>query len=50
MAVKLYQSEKWLTKKYVYDRLTESEIAELCGTSQVTINRYLRKFGLKKDR
>lgn len=47
---KYYTSKKWLTKKYVYDRLTEKEIANLCGVSQVTINRYLREFGLKREK
>lgn len=46
---KLYQSKKWLTKKYVSERLTETEIAQLCGVTQVTINRYLRKFNLKRN-
>ena len=47
--LKLYTSKKWLTKKYQADRLSETEIAELCGVTQVTINRYLRKFDLKRD-
>jgi len=48
--MKLYQSRKWLTKKYVHDKLSEKEIAQLAGTTQVTINRYLRKFNLKRER
>lgn len=48
LMVKLYQSEKWLRRKYITERLTETEIAELCGATQVTINRYLKKFGLRK--
>lgn len=47
---KLYTSYAWLRKKYVVDKLSESEIAELAGTTQVTINRYLHQFGLKKKR
>jgi DNA-directed RNA polymerase specialized sigma subunit len=46
--MKLYQSEKWLRKKYIVEGLTETEIAELCNVTQVTINRQLRKFGLRK--
>lgn len=48
--VKLYASEAWLRRKYLVEKLTETEIAELAGTTQVTINTYLKKFGLKKDR
>lgn len=48
MPNKLYQSKNWLTRKYVTEGLTETEIAALCGATQVTINRYLRKFGLRK--
>lgn len=48
--IKLYQSKKWMTKKYVYERLTETQIAELCGTTQATINRWLEKHEIKKRR
>ena len=44
--VKLYESKRWLHKKYVIERLTEQEIARLAGTTQVTINRWLKKHGL----
>lgn len=50
MRVKLYTSKRWLHKKYVIERLTEQEIADLAGTTQVTINTWLRKHGLKKER
>lgn len=45
--VKLWTSRKWLYKKYVKERLSETEIAELAGTNQSTINRWLRRFELK---
>lgn len=48
--VKLYQSKAWLQRKWEVDKLSEAEIAKLAGTSQVTINRYLKEFGLKKER
>ena len=35
-------------KKYIRERLSEEEIAELAGTNQSTINRWLRKHELKK--
>jgi len=43
-----YKSKKWLTRKYITERLTETKIAEICGTTQVTINKWLRKFNLKR--
>lgn len=46
--IKLYTSKKWLYKKYVKERLSEPEIAALAGTNQSTINRWLRKFELKR--
>jgi hypothetical protein len=46
--VRLWQSEAWLRRKYLHERLSETEIAELAGTSQVTINAWLKRFGLKK--
>ena len=47
---KLYESYAWMRKKYVSDRLSEAEIAELAGTTQATINNWLHKHGLKKKR
>lgn len=46
--IKLYESEVWLRRKYLREKLSEQEIAEQAGCSQPTINRALRKFGLKK--
>jgi DNA-binding MurR/RpiR family transcriptional regulator len=46
--VKLYTSYAWMRKKYWVERLTEQEIADLAGTNQSTINRWLRKHELKK--
>jgi hypothetical protein len=48
--VKLYQSRAWLRRKWEVEKLSEGEIAKLAGTTQVTVNRYLRHFGLKKER
>jgi len=48
--VKLYTSYNWMRRKYLVEKLSEQEIAELAGTTQVTINRWLAKHGLKKDR
>lgn len=48
--IKLYTSEAWLRRKWEVDKLSEKQIAELAGTTQVTINHYLKKFGLRKDR
>lgn len=47
---KVYQSEKWLRRKYETEKLSEAEIAKLAGTTVMTINRYLRQFGIKKKR
>jgi predicted transcriptional regulator len=46
--MKLWQSEIWMRRKYLREKLSEHEIAELAGCSQPTVNRYLRKFNLKK--
>jgi DNA-binding MurR/RpiR family transcriptional regulator len=45
---KVYTSRRWMHKRYVVDKLTETEIAELAGTNQSTINRWLKKLGLKR--
>lgn len=46
--MKLYESKDWLKLKYITQRKTEQEIAAEAGTTQVTINRWLKKFGLHK--
>lgn len=48
--IKLYTSYAWLRRKWLVEKLTEQEIADLAGTTQVTINRYLKQFGLRKER
>jgi transposase len=48
MAAKLYTSEKWLRMAYLRQRKSVEEIAKICGTSQVTVYRYIEKFRLKR--
>lgn len=48
--VKIYQSEAWLRRQLYVNKLSEEEIAELAGTSQATISRWLNHFGLIKKR
>lgn len=45
---KLYKSRRWLFKKFVVERLSQEEIAELAGTSQATIARWLEKHELTR--
>lgn len=47
--MKLYQSEVWLRRKYVTEKKTAKEIAEICGVSEMTITRYLDKFKLLRN-
>jgi hypothetical protein len=37
-----------MRRKYFVEKLTEAEIAVLAGTTQVTINTWLKKLGLRK--
>jgi hypothetical protein len=46
---KLYQSQSWLTKRYIIDRKTIEEISKECNTSHQTIYRYLVKFDLIRN-
>lgn len=48
MPSKLYLSKKWLERKFILERWTEADIANHCGVTQVTINRKLREFGLRR--
>lgn len=45
---KPYESEKWLRLKYLRQRMTVDEIAELCKVQPMTIYRAINKFGLKR--
>lgn len=45
---KLYTSYAWMRRKYYVEKLSEEEIAKLAGTTQVTINTWLKKHGLRK--
>lgn len=48
--MKLYQSKEWLHRRYVIQRKNIVEISVEAGTSAMTIQRYLEKFGLIKKR
>ncbi len=48
--MKLYQSKDWLHRRYVVQKKTVTEIAEECGVSAMTIQRYLEKFQLIRRR
>lgn len=50
MAIKLYQNENWLKKRYHLDRKTPEEIAKECGVSVETIYIYLAKFKLRRSK
>ena len=47
---KLYTSRRWLYKKYVVERLTEQEIASLAGTTQATINNWIKRHELNRKK
>lgn len=48
MAYKYYQSYAWLRRKYLTEKKSPEEIANICGVSQMTIYRYLRQYKLIK--
>lgn len=48
--VKLWTSYAWMHRRYVIDKLTEQEMAALADTTQATINRWLIKHKLKKEK
>lgn len=45
---KLYTSEKWLRMQYLIKKKSPEQIAKECGTSHMTIYRYINKFKLKR--
>lgn len=44
----LYQSEAWLRRKYLVEKLSPEAIAKLCGATPMTIYRYINQFGFKR--
>lgn len=46
--MKLYESKAWLYKRYIIERKGIIEMAKEAGCSHMTIQRYLKKFGLLK--
>lgn len=50
MSVKLYESYAWMHRRFVIDKLTEAEMAQLANTTQMTIHRWLVKHKLKKEK
>lgn len=47
---KLYNSRKWLRKRFLIDKKTQQEIADECGAALKTINRKLNEFNLIRRR
>lgn len=44
--MKLYQNYTWLRRRYVDEKKTAKEIADMCNVTEMTIFRYLQKHGL----
>lgn len=50
MSDKLYKSEAFMKKRYLFDKKTPEEIAKECGCTVETVYVYLAKFGLRKSK
>lgn len=48
--VKYYANREWLYRRYVRDGKTAKEIAAEAGVTEMTIDRYLDQFKLKRNR
>jgi len=44
---KLYLNENWLYKKYIIEKLSSYEIANICQVDSTTISNWMRKFNIK---
>ena len=42
-----YKHKSWLQQKYLKEKLSLSQIGELCKVDQVTIHNWMKKFGIK---
>jgi len=45
---KRYRDAEWLQEQYIEKDRTQKEIADKCGVSASTINRWRNKFGIEK--
>lgn len=45
-----YHDKGWLTKKYVSDGLTLSEISEECGVSISTIHKWVKRYDIEPEK
>lgn len=45
--MKKYRNKEWLEKKYLKEKLSTTEIGEICGCSSVTIWHWLQKHGTR---
>ena len=48
--MKPHTNKAWLRRRYITQGKSAKEIAKECGVTEVTIDRYLDKFGLKRNR
>lgn len=48
--MKLYQNKAWLYRRYIIQKKSITVIAQECGVSTMTIQRYVQEFGLVKKR
>lgn len=46
---KLYESQAWLTKRYLVEKKTILEMAKEAGCSHMTIQRALEKYGMIRN-
>lgn len=44
----IHRNSDWLEQKYVDEKLSQKEIAQLAGVSQPTISYHLEKFGVEQ--
>jgi hypothetical protein len=44
----LFTNEAWLRRKYLSEKLSSYQIANLCGVSPPTILKHLRSFGIPR--
>lgn len=46
--MKQYKNRDWLHQKYWVENLSAREIAKICKTCQSVINKWMKKFGIKR--